>query len=1024
MARKRRYRWSWRRQIAFLNSALTLAAWRWRQQWSLLLTTGIGVIAAIVLVCSLPLFSDIMLTAGLRNVLRAQSNSAQVLATINLPGISTQLVRQASAQVNSQIRGDTGRYIQGDPELEIETPPAGFVQPGPTFSMSLYGVSFSTARSHLHLLQGRLPIESGSRVEILLTRSAAKYLGNIKVGDSLTLQMNYLTALVYTSSSAGYSLPLTVHVVGIFQADRTDAYWDTTDFEAPPPIAGTPQPPFLGLTSRSVLFNLFDSLARQHQAEGIFNANTLEYYSVNLAYYLHTTGIVSSDLDDLISRLYTLQKDITSKFTSSEGIYFAAPPYIINVTLAGPTLSDAALGGTNASTLEKYRNQEFVERTPALLLTAQVVCLILFFINIMSGVLVEQQQTAIAVMRSRGASRRQILGSLITQGLGLCLLAGLLGPFLATGLVYLVAPFFLTTGTRDAINALALNPLQTISALESYTLAAILVTLVTMSFSLYLAVRANILTQRREETRATRRPLWQRLRLDLVIAVLALLSYAFAVYAESANQQLNAQAQSLVSVPLELLAPLLLVLAGILFFLRLFPMLLRLLARLAQPGRNLGSMLALVQMERAPRQPMRMALLLGLATAFALFTFVFSASQSQRGQDLAIYQAVSDFGGYLVSATPLGAQENTPLTLASTTASYQRIGGVTSVTAGYVTNLYITGNRGIDGQYEQETVLQAVDASTFARTADWTSQDASQALNELMAQLIAQRPQALAQNIVPAIVAANTWQILNLHNGALFHLADDQGNPDPVTYMALAEVARIPPVDDSTQGALLVDFQTLASASGKNQRILQPNYVWLRSGDSPSDVAQVRLALTSGTFGLLHLVDRRVLLEENVTDPLARNLITILSIGVATALLLALLANVLLPILSVRVRFTNFAVLRALGTEPAQVTRLLTWEQGIVLVSALLLGLAFGMLLAMTAVPPLIFTGTSPIGALYASRTAIFTLQRIIPVSVILPPTVGLALAVLIVLCLLTLRVMTSLVHRPLVGQALRLNED
>src|SRR3981081_1111894 len=101
MARNSRYKWSWQRQVAFLNAAVTLAAWRWRTQRFLLLIAGIGITTAIVLVGSLPMFSDMMTTAGLRSVLRAQPNSAQIIANTSMQGISSGMVAGASSQVNN-----------------------------------------------------------------------------------------------------------------------------------------------------------------------------------------------------------------------------------------------------------------------------------------------------------------------------------------------------------------------------------------------------------------------------------------------------------------------------------------------------------------------------------------------------------------------------------------------------------------------------------------------------------------------------------------------------------------------------------------------------------------------------------------------------------------------------------------------------------------------------------------------------------------------------------------------------------
>ena len=59
-------------------SVVTLSLWRWRQQWLLLIMICIGMIAAVTIVCTIPLLTLTMQTAGLRNVLRASPNSSEV----------------------------------------------------------------------------------------------------------------------------------------------------------------------------------------------------------------------------------------------------------------------------------------------------------------------------------------------------------------------------------------------------------------------------------------------------------------------------------------------------------------------------------------------------------------------------------------------------------------------------------------------------------------------------------------------------------------------------------------------------------------------------------------------------------------------------------------------------------------------------------------------------------------------------------------------------------------------------------
>lgn len=1039
MARKTKHRrWSWRRQAASWSAAATLAAWRWRTQRLLLLVAGLGIVVAVVLISSLPLFSNVMATAGVRGVLRAQSNSSQVLVNASLRGISSDLAEEATSQANSLVQQDAGRYLPNPPQTTIITGNWQSLLP-----VDFFGVPIQTVRSHLHLFAGHLPAahaSNASNIDIMLTRSAALYLGNLKVGATIPLFTQLLPAP--NDVLDAYNNTVSVHVVGIFQVNPDDAYWDGYTLEEPPSVSGSPPPPVLALTDQASLLHMLDAIVTQHNAlvtqhnllvaqhkafttlpsaQGIFFQDKSETAFLS-SYTLNTSIITNNNLTDVITRLGALQQDISQQFLSGVNVL-----NMNALTLSGPPVHDSARGAGGDSTLEKYRSQVEITRTPGLILTAEIFCLILLFVSVTLSVLVEREQMAIAVLRSRGANRSQVFGSLFTEGLALCLLAALIGPVLAIALVSVTAPHILPANTQDALNELSLDAAATFHSLLLYTLVALAAAFLVLLLTIFLAVRANILVQRREEARATRLPFWQRLRLDLVVAALTIGGYALILVLENSQQLLSAQSQTLVSTPLGLLAPLLLIIAGILLFLRLFPLLLRWLARRAQRRRGLALMLALAQIERSPRQPLRMTLLLGLATAFVLFSLVFAASQGQRAQDLAAYQTVSDFSGYNLNL-PATTSANASTIIDQTTARYQRIKGVTSASVGSMLGVYLLVSDGVNHSYAWSTQLLAVDADTFAQTALWTSQDSSQPLSQLMKLLVSQRSQAREHGLVPALVAANTWRSLQLNPGATFHLTGEGGAPDPTTYLAVAEVDHIPPVDDGTQGALLVDYQSLVigQTQAQAQELAQPNYVWLRTSSSAAELKGIRTTLNDANspLYLATLLDRRELGGASATDPLANGLISILSIGVATALLLALLANLILPLVSLRMRQTNFAVLRALGTDPEQVRHILIWELATVLAASLLLGLVFGALLAMTAVPSLVFSGALPASLVSISSNAIYTLQQVVPVRVILPPSLLPALLVLLALCALTLGLLTRLAQRPLLAQALRLNED
>ena len=142
--------------------------------------------------------------------------------------------------------------------------------------------------------------------------------------------------------------------------------------------------------------------------------------------------------------------------------------------------------------------------------------------------------------------------------------------------------------------------------------------------------------------------------------------------------------------------------------------------------------------------------------------------------------------------------------------------------------------------------------------------------------------------------------------------------------------------------------------------------------------------------------------------------------GAVTALALALLGVLVASWLSARSRLTSFALLRAIGTEPGQLTSVLLWEQGIVYSISILLGLVIGLILSVLVLPVLVIANSIVnLSNFDTSRLNIPPVEAIYPL-----PLLGLALGVLVLVCLVAILLMTRIAARASIGQALRLNED
>jgi ABC-type antimicrobial peptide transport system permease subunit len=256
--------------------------------------------------------------------------------------------------------------------------------------------------------------------------------------------------------------------------------------------------------------------------------------------------------------------------------------------------------------------------------------------------------------------------------------------------------------------------------------------------------------------------------------------------------------------------------------------------------------------------------------------------------------------------------------------------------------------------------------------------------------------------------------VLGLSTGSSFILPTADGYK--IHFVVLGQIHAIPGIYDgsarSNETGLLCDYTSYAMVYAKNSgNALDSNMVWLKTQNDAASLNSVR-----HTFPTLQ--DRRALTDAAEANPLYVNVTGVLYLGIATALLLALLGTLFFSWLNAAGRLTNFAVLRALGMAPRQIAAVLLWEQGGIYVAALALGLALGSFLLIFVKQALVFTD---IVTAATSRSLVYILpaQLVAPIWLI----AGL-LGTLVVICAVALALMARLVARPSLGQILRLNED
>lgn len=1006
-------------QKGSLESLFTLARWQLGSTWRLLLVAEVGILALVALICLLPLYSSVALSASFRNALGASPQTASI-AESGLSFLYNQRqLQQFQQRVSQEFTQSLSGYVQSSPVFSTSLAPLVIARtPVEQTELDFTGFPEQQIPRHVRLVEGQLPrmasVEDGV-IPFVTTPEGLAALENLrldyKLGSVFRLPIRLVDPGMYSPTPPAPIALAPMKLVGVIRLDTPgDLFWYGEDFQ---PVTVDNVASIPALMSNEALGHALEEIEARPNAQGKL---LYQPVAVNWYYSFNLEHLDVNQLDSVTSGMIRLLSQ-----ANQAGDAMSLVPYVAQTKAIGST-----------QIFQYFSERIALLRVPVGTLLVLIGALILLFISVIVGLLVEQQGEQVALLRGKGAARGQIVGALSVQGALLALPVLVLGPLLAWGLALLLSQIILQGSDRDAVNVLLSQPLASLLSVGWIALIVVLVALLVMALALWQKVRTTLLTTRRELARGSRPALWRRWRLDLVGAAVALVGSGFALYLANSGL-LNARTRALI-LPVILFGAALGILVALLFLLfRSLPALLRWGAALALRGRGASAVLAVAQLARSPQRAVRMSMLLAFTLAFAIFALTLNASQARRAIDATAFQVGSDFSGVLVGPGSVGDWQ-------ATEQSYAQIPGVRSATIGHTGIMVNGGDNPVD--------VQAVDASTCAQTMYWVAPDSRQEVAPLLQQLVARRQASINARIVPAIIDASAAQSMGLSVGSQFGLRDEYG---PVHFVVAGLVQNIPGIvddnvntgsgDATLSGGILADYATFANVQiATNGLSDSAESMWLKADDASGAVAKVEKELSSGAAQLKDLSDRwhpsaSVTSESLANDPLAAAVGGSLLVGAAVALALGLIGSLFGSWAGARRRVVHFAMMRALGNTPSQIVGIALWEQGIIYALAMLLGIGGGLLFSRIVVPGLLYTPAINVGinqALTGSSGLdmtgsglLYLVQSVPAAQVVFPLTPILALVgIVMLICALALGLMVRLVTRPALAEVLRLNED
>ncbi len=913
------------RGLAALLSLLSLAARRLWNQRLLMLCLLLGLVAAVGLLSSIPLYADAAQNRLLQGELQSTDTASETEAAMARPPFSflwryigawhgnvtwdnygpvdAYLREQSPAIVDLPLETQV-RHVATDKMRLFPSEDAAFVPDEPLLWVSIGFVSGLEA--HIQLVEGDFPgqASAGEPVEILVSRKTVDLLG-LQVGEHYTL---FATGQAKPVSEAGAQIP--VRITGVWQAaDTSDPFWfyqpDTFDeilltsegafVDQVVPVLETP-------VASAVWYQIYDgSRVRPATVNGL----------------LENVAIVESR---------------------------------VNVLLNNTTLDVSPVPA-----LQSYGKSASLLTLVLTIFSLPVIGLVAYFISLIAGMVVRRGQSEIAIMRSRGITRRKIVNLYLLEGLllgGLGLAGGLLlGRWMAQLMSRthtFLDPTILTGGSREAM-AIVFTP----TAL-AYALVGVALTLIALLIPALIVAQHSIVTLRWEQARSLLAPVWQRYFLDIILLVPPLYGWYQLARLGSIGGQgtigLGSGGNDPFSNPLLFLVPVLFCFSLGLLFLRFFPLLLKLLARLASwlPGTTL--LLTLRQLARSTTQYAGPLLLLTLTVSLATFTASMAVTLDGHLWDQVYYQVGADLNlaelGESTEETTtvsLPGQETTagetsedePLWLFLPVGEHLDVPGVEA--AARVGDYSATAN--IGGRQQAGQIL-GIDRVDFPSVAFFRPDFAyNESLGELMNRLAVASDGILVSTSFLAQQGLTVGDPLRLTVGAAGDYAE-------VSFTIVGSLGLFPTLYPQDGPFFVANLDHIHNALGGTY----PYDVWLATdagADSESIVEGVR------DLGLVVVTarDARETIAAEQTRPERQGLFGLLSVGFIAAAVLTVIGFLVYAVVSFQRRFIELGMLRAIGLSTRQMAAYLAGELAVLILTGVGLGAGLGVWASTLFIP-------------------------------------------------------------------------
>jgi len=603
-----------------------------------------------------------------------------------------------------------------------------------------------------------------------------------------------------------------------------------------------------------------------------------------------------------------------------------------------------------APMLENYMERSKRLSGLLILLVIPVILMISFYVSMIAQLIMEQEKNEIAILESRGASRRQIFKIYLYESIIIGIIAYILGVLLALLICQLLGA---SNGFMEFVNRAQMDIHMNFSALLYGFICSIFFIVMMLGPSIK-ASKYTIVQFKQGKDIVSKKPFWQKLYLDIIL--LAVSGWAlnnYNTFKENIGFSSDGQVDYLIFFAVTFF-----ILGLSLVIMRIYPLIINLIFKSTKRFMSPPMYAAFTYVGRGGSLRHFIMIFLILALGVGIFNANSARTINENLIDTVKYKNPVDISikiSHLVFDDSNNLVEETgPDVISSNVRKFEKIQKselVSSVTKVGKYNAKVKQYSAYGGKTLSST-LYGITPEEYGKVV-WSRDDVLDVHINYYLNLLAEHPDGVIISTLTAekleikpgdFISISVPDIDNMIEAPVLAIVDKWPGYNPYVGYDY-ETARTVTNEKESFGLIIMHYDLLLSKAG------DVDYsIWIKKADGVLD-SQINTMLHNNDITISVGEYSDFLVSEQKKDPMILGMNGMLTLDFLVTMLICGAGFIIFWILSIRQRVLQFGIFRAMGLRKKELMSIIFWEQLLISAVAIILGIIIGGIASDIFVP-------------------------------------------------------------------------